>query len=162
MADPTNARQRTLNSFFDSPRFAIKALPEIPDEPVATAAPAAVAPAVVAAPPTLKLALEPAAKRTLTAFLEHGLLITVAADRPLADVDARLFEALADGTLRPLGAAFKVAPTPAGAHLRIDATRFARSRLRRAGTGSRSVQLQLTGTDRNGIVGKLRSSFHLR
>jgi hypothetical protein len=28
MPDPTGARMRTMNSFFDSPRFPIKALPE--------------------------------------------------------------------------------------------------------------------------------------
>jgi hypothetical protein len=28
MADPTGARMRTMNSFFDSPRFPIKALPD--------------------------------------------------------------------------------------------------------------------------------------
>ena len=42
---------RTLNSFFDSPRFTIKALPELPDEPVAAPAPAPVAAAPAAAAP---------------------------------------------------------------------------------------------------------------
>ena len=41
MADPTNARQRSINSFFDSPRFTIKELPAIPDEAAAAAGAAA-------------------------------------------------------------------------------------------------------------------------
>src|SRR3954464_13932741 len=105
MADPTNARMRTLNSFFESPRFAIKELPTIADDPVpATPQPALAAPA----PPKLTLALEPTATRTRTGFLDAGLLVKVTADRPLADLEVRLFEQLAGNRLRPLGAAFKV------------------------------------------------------
>jgi hypothetical protein len=166
MTDPTNARMRTLNSFFDSPRFALRPLPTIPDEPVVVPAPAPVvtAPApvpVAVAPPALTLALQPAAKRTLKAFLVVGLLVKVSASRPVVDVEARLFEVLAGGGLRPLGSAFRVEPGPDGATLRIEATRFARSTLKR-GKGTHSVQLEVTATGRDGVVGKSRSTFHLR
>jgi hypothetical protein len=166
MADPTNARMRTLNSFFDSPRFAIKALPEVPDEPVAAPAPAPVATAPPAAAPpavagpALKLALQPAAKRTLKAFLADGLLVKVTAGTALVDVEVRLFEVLSSGALRPLGSAFRTEPGPEGATLRVEATRFARSRLKR-GKGRRSVQLKVTGTGRDGLAGTATSSFHL-
>ena len=158
MADPTNARQRAINSFFDSPRFTIKELPAIPDEPLPLPAPppAAAAPAA----PTLTVSLEPAAKRTLKGFLGDGLLVKVAANRPLTDLEVRLFEVFSTGKLRPLGAAFKVEPNPAGASLRVEPTRFARTRLRTK--GARSVQLQVKGTDRAGIAGTATSSFHLR
>ena len=166
MADPTNARMRTLNSFFESPRFAIKALPEIPDEPASLPAPAPVAtvappsaPAVVG--PVLKLALQPAAKRTLNAFLAEGLLVKVTSNRPLVDVEARVFEVLSGGALRPLGSAFRAEPGPDGASLRIEATRFARSSLKR-GKGPRSVQVKVTGIGRDGVAGTATSSFHLR
>jgi hypothetical protein len=33
MADPTGARMRTMNAFFDSPRFPIKELPDDGDGP---------------------------------------------------------------------------------------------------------------------------------
>ena len=157
MADPTNARQRAINSFFDSPRFTIKELPAIPDEPL----PLPTAPPT-AAPlgPKLTVSLEPAAKRTLKGFLGDGLLVKVAANRPLTDLEVRLFEVLSTGKLRPLGAAFKVEPNPAGANLRVEPTRFARTRLRTKGI--RSVQLQIKGTDRAGIAGTATSSFHLR
>jgi hypothetical protein len=166
MTDPTNARMRTLNSFFDSPRFAIKALPAIADEPApeppSAPAPAATAPAPVAVtPPALTLALQPAAKRTLKAFLADGLLVKVTSSRPVVDVEARLFEVLAGGAVRPLGSAFRVEPGPDGATLRIEATRFARSRLKR-GKGGRGVQLAVTATGRDGVAGTARSAFHLR
>jgi hypothetical protein len=32
MADPTGARMRTMNAFFDSPRFPIKELPDDDDD----------------------------------------------------------------------------------------------------------------------------------
>src|SRR3954447_8903057 len=157
MADPTNARMRTLNSFFESPRFAIKELPTIADDPIpATPQPAVTAPT----PPTLTVGLEPAAKRTLKGFLDAGLLVKVTANRPLADLEVRLFEQLAGNKLRPLGAAFKVEPNPAGASLRVEPTRFARTRLR--SKGSRSVQLQVKGTDRAGLTKTAVTSFHLR
>ena len=178
MTDPTNARMRTLNSFFESPRFALKALPVVPDEPevtptptptatatpTVTPVPLAAAPApvtVAAAPPALTLALQPAAKRTLKAFLAEGLLVKVSASRPVVDVEARLFEVLAGGALRPLGSAFRVEPGPEGATLRIEATRFARSTLKR-GKGTRTLQLEATATGRDGVVGKSRSTLHLR
>jgi hypothetical protein len=164
MTDPTNARMRTLNSFFESPRFALRPLPTIPDEPVVVPAPAPVvtAPAPVAvAPPALTLALQPAAKRTLKAFLSDGLLVQVTASRAVVDVEARLFEVLAGGGLRPLGSAFRVEPGPDGANLRIEATRFARSSLKR-GKGARAVQLEAMATGRDGLVGRSRTTFHLR
>jgi hypothetical protein len=168
MTDPTNARMRTLNSFFESPRFALKALPVVPDEPEPTPTPtpatlaATPAPVAVAvAPPALTLALQPAAKRTLKSFLADGLLVKVSASRPVVDVEARLFEVLAGGGLRPLGSAFRVEPGPDGASLRIEATRFARSALKR-GKGTRTLQLEATATGRDGVVGKSRSTFHLR
>ncbi len=161
MADPTNARQRSINSFFDSPRFTIKELPAIPDEAVPLPAPPPAAPpAAAVAAPTLTLSLQPAAKRTLKGFLSDGLLVKVAANRPLTDLEVRLFEVLPTGKLRPLGSAFKVEPTPAGASMRVQPTRFARTRLRTKGV--RSVQLQIKGTDRAGITGTATSSFHLR
>ena len=161
VADPTNARQRTLNSFFDSPRFPIKELPFVADEPVPHGAPPPAAPAPPApAGPVLTVALEPAAKRTLRAFLDTGLAVKVSANRPLVDLELRLFEVLGGGKLRPLGAAFKVDPDPGGANLRIEPTRFARTRLRTK--GARSVQLQAKGTDRTGLTGTMKSSFHLR
>jgi hypothetical protein len=179
MADPTNARQRTLNAFYEAPRFTVKALPVVPDpgepEPEPTATPVPVAatpvgtpgptapavPAATPAPPVLVLALQSAAKRTLKGFLADGLLVKVTADRPLADVEARLFEVLEAGKLRPLGSAFRVEPGPEGAALRIEATRFARSRLAR-GRGRRSVQLRVSGVGRDGLAGTARSSFELR
>jgi hypothetical protein len=160
MADPTNARQRAINSFFDSPRFAIKELPAIPDEALPLPAPPTVPAAIAPLAPKLTVSLEPAAKRTLKGFLGDGLLVKVAANRPLADLEVRLFEVLSTGKLRPLGSAFKVEPAPAGASLRVVPTRFARTRLRTK--GARSVQLQVTGTDRAGIAGTVKSSFHLR
>ena len=161
MADPTTARQRAINSFFDSPRFVIKELPAIPDEAVLLPAPPPAAPAAAApAGPTLTVSLEPAAKRTLKGFLGDGLLVKVAANRPLADLEVRLFEVLSTGKLRPLGSAFKIEPAPAGASLRVVPTRFARTRLRTK--GARSVQLQVTGTDRAGLRKTATSSFHLR
>ena len=45
-------------------------------------------------------------------------------------------------------------------NLRIEPTRFARTRLRTK--GARSVQLQAKGTDRTGLTGTMKSSFHLR
>jgi hypothetical protein len=167
MADPTNARMRTLNSFFDSPRFTIRELPAIGDEPVTEHAPAPVATAppvtapLAAVPPVLTVALQPAAKRTLKAFLADGLLVKVTSNRPLVDVEARIFEVLSTGALRPLGSAFRAEPGPDGASLRIEATRFARSRLKR-GKGGRSVQLKVTGVGRDGLAGTASSSFHLR
>ena len=95
MADPTNARQRSINSFFDSPRFAIKELPAIPDEALPLPAPPPTVPA--AAGPALTVSLEPAAKRTLKGFLGDGLLVKVAANRPLTDLEVRLFEVLSSG-----------------------------------------------------------------
>ena len=158
MADPTNARMRTLNSFFESPRFAIKELPAIQDDPVVVSpAPAPAAPPAVAAP-VLTVSLEPAAKRTVKAFLDTGLVVRVATNRPLTDLEARLFEVLAGGKLRPLGSAFKV--ETAGATLRVEPTRFARTRLRKK--GARPVQLQVRGMDRAGVVGTTKTSFHLR
>ena len=160
MADPTNARMRTLNSFFDSPRFAIKELPAIADDPL-PAAPQPAAPSLTApVPPALTVALEPAAKRTVRGFLDAGLLVKVSANRPLADLEVRLFEQLAGNKLRPLGAAFKVEPDPAGASLRIEPTRFARTRLRTK--GRRPVKLQVKGTDRAGLTATTTSTFHLR
>ncbi len=157
MADPTNARQRAINSFFDSPRFTIKELPAIPDEVLPLPAPPAVAAPLA---PKLTVSLEPAAKRTLKGFLGDGLLVKVAANRPLTDLEVRLFEVLSTGKLRPLGAAFKLEPNPAGANVRVEPTRFARTRLR--AKGARSVQLQVKGTDRAGVTGTATSSFHLR
>src|SRR3954451_16815468 len=109
MADPTNARMRTLNSFFESPRFAIKELPTIADDPIpATPQPAVTAPT----PPTLTVGLEPAAKRTLKGFLDAGLLVKVTANRPLADLEVRLFEQLAGNKLRPPRPRFKREANP--------------------------------------------------
>ena len=124
MADPTNARQRTLNSFFDRRASRSRSCRRSPTRRCRAAPPPA---AAHAPPPTLTVALEPAAKRTLKAFLADGLLVKVAADRPLADVELRLFEVLAGGRLRPLGSAFKAEPTPKGANLRVEPTRFART-----------------------------------
>jgi hypothetical protein len=158
MADPTNARMRALNSFFDAPRFPIKTLSGIPEPVPAPAAPPAAAPAAIA--PALTLGLAPRAKRTVRGFLSDGLLVKVTASRPIVDVEARLFEVLSTG-LRPLGASFRVEPGPRGASLRVEPTRFARSKLARA-KGAHQVQLVVTAIGRDGAVGSQRSVFELR
>jgi len=170
MADPTGARQRTINSFFDSPRFPIKALPAIAVEevvtppappPAPTSADAPSKPAATAAQPgapKLTLAIPAYSRRSIHRFIETGLVFEVTADRAVADVDLRLFEVLAGG-LRPMGSAFRVAPGPGGAKLRVEATRFARGKL--GSGGRRTLRAVARATGRDGTVGTASATFHV-
>jgi hypothetical protein len=174
MADPTGARQRTINSFFDSPRFPIKLLPVIPvtagppppppPPPPPAAAPAGAAapppppPPKPAAPPKLTLYLPASGSRSVRRFLDAGLNFKVTANQPLGDADVRLFEVV--GTqLRPMGSAFRVAPGPEGATVRVEATRFARSKLH--GSGARTFRAIARGTGRDGQVGTTSATFRV-
>jgi hypothetical protein len=169
MADPTGARQRTINSFFDSPRFPIKALPVIavegavtpppPPPPAATnGAPPPPATATALGAPKLTLAIPVYKQRSLNRFLESGLTFRVTASRPVEDVDVRLFEVLGTG-LRPMGSSFRVGPAPAGAKLTVEATRFARGKLRSRGKRTFRVIARATGHD--GTIGTTSSTFHV-
>ena len=170
MADPTGARQRTINSFFDSPRFPIKALPPIAEEVAVTPPPPPPRPAAAdgsskppppAAPgvPKLTLAIPVYSQRSLHRFVEQGLVFEVRSDRAVADVDVRLFEVLASGQLRPMGSAFRVSPGPAGARLRVEATRFARGKL--GSGGRRTLRAVARATSGDGKVGSASATFHV-
>lgn len=167
MADPTGARQRTINSFFDSPRFPIKALPVIAVQdapppppplppPAATGGPPPTS-AAAAAAPKLTLAIPIYSQRSIARFLASGLAFRVTASRPIEDVDVRLFEVLGTG-LRPMGSAFRVGPGPAGAKLTVEATRFARGKLRSG--GRRTFRVIARATGRDGAIGTTSSTFH--
>jgi hypothetical protein len=171
MPDPTGARQRTINSFFDSPRFPIKALPVIaeaaagapPPPPVAPAStngtsPPPAATATAPGAPKLTLAIPVYKQRSLNRFLETGLTFRVTASRPVDDVDVRLFEVLGTG-LRPMGSAFRVGPGPAGAKLTVEATRFARGKL--SSRGRRTFRVVARATGRDGTVGLTSATFHV-
>jgi hypothetical protein len=172
MADPTGARQRTINSFFDSPRFPIKALPAIAEEvvtppppppppPAAAGAPATPPPAAAAGPgaPKLTLYLPSSGSRTIHRFVEHGLNFRVTANRPVQDVDVRLFEVV--GTfLRPMGSAFRLAPGPNGAKLSVESTSYSRSKLRSGGTRTFRVVARATGRD--GAIGTTSATFRVQ
>jgi hypothetical protein len=173
MADPTGARQRTINSFFDSPRVPIKALPLIEEEVVVTpppppppAAPATAdasskpaASTAAPAAPRLTLAIPVYSQRSIHRFVEQGLVFEVRSDREVADVDVRLFEVLASGQQRPMGSAFRVAPGPAGAKLRVEPTRFARDKL--GAGGRRTLRAVARATGRDGAVGTASATFHV-
>ncbi|MDX6688838.1 MAG: hypothetical protein QOG15_295 [Solirubrobacteraceae bacterium] len=171
MADPTGARQRTINSFFDSPRFPIKALPVIvtagtpppPPPPPPPAAANGTSPppqsnGTVLGAPKLMLAIPVYSQRSINRFLERGLTFQVTATRPVADVDVRLFEVLGTG-LRPMGSAFRVAPGPAGAKLTVEATRFARGKL--SSRGRRTFRAIARATGRDGAIATTSSTFHV-
>jgi hypothetical protein len=158
MADPTGAQMRTINSFWDSPRYAIVELP--PLAPDAIPAPAAPTPQEAAkpVPPKVSLFLPTEKGRRTKAFLEQGLTFKVTADKPATDVEVRLFELLPAG-LRPLGAAFRVEPGPSGAHLKLEPTAFARGKLK--ARGKRKVRALATVTGRDGLVGRTEADFTL-
>ncbi len=172
MADPTGARQRTINSFFDSPRFPITSLPaiaaEVPVAPPPPPPPAAGAPAAAGAPPPppaaapgapkLTLAIPVYSQRSIKRFLAAGLTFRVTASRPVADVDVRLFEVLGGG-LRPMGSAFRVAPGPAGAKLTVEATRFARGKL--SSGGRRTFRVVARATTAGGTSATTSATFHV-
>jgi hypothetical protein len=170
MADPTGARQRTINSFFDSPRFPIKALPVIAEEQApgltATAPPPAPPPPAAGTPttssaapsrPVLTLALPVASQRTVRRFLDEGLLFAVGADRDVSDIDVRLFE-IVGKHLRPMGSAFRLEP-PDPARLKVEATRFARSKL--GSRGRRTFRVVARATSRDGAVGTTSATFRV-
>jgi hypothetical protein len=160
MADPTGAQMRTINSFWDAPRYAIIELPPLPDAPAATPVPApAPQSAPLPVPPKLSLFLPATKSRRVKAFMEHGLAFKVTTDKPATDVEVRLFEVLHTG-LRPLGAAFRVEPGPGGALLKLEPTAFARGKLK--GRGKRTVRAQATATGRDGLVGRTQADFTLR
>jgi hypothetical protein len=172
MADPTGARQRTINSFFDSPRFPIKSLPAIvtdgapappppPPAPAASNGATATSPATATAQavaPKLTLAIPVYGQRSLSRFLASGFMFRVTAGTPIDDVDVRLFEVLASG-LRPMGSAFRVGPGPAGAKLTVEATRFARGKL--GSGGKRTFRVVARATGRDGAIGTTSSTFHV-
>jgi hypothetical protein len=169
VADPTGARMRTINAFFDSPRFPVKVLPPHPEDadgPVASPSPSPVpaapgSPAAVPTPAGPKVTLRlPAAKfRTRKALLASGLSFMVTTDKAVSDVEVRLYEVLATG-LRPLGVAFRSEPAAAGATLRVEVTSFGRSKLK-AG-GRRKLRAVVMATGRDGTIGRAQVSFDVR
>lgn len=165
MADPTGARMRTINAFFDSPRFPVKALPPHPEDadgPVASPAPVASgSPAAAPTPAGPKVTLRlPAAKfRTRKALLASGLPFMVTTDKAVSDVEVRLYEVLATG-LRPLGVAFRSEPAAAGATLRVELTAFGRTKLKTA--GRRKLRAVVMATGRDGTTGRAQVSFDVR
>ena len=175
MADPTGARMRTINAFFDSPRFPVKALPPYPgdaDGPVASPAPAPAPPAPSSPPPTAPpptapaptgpkvTLLLPAAKfRTRRSLLASGLPFKVVTDKAVSDVEVRLYEVLASG-LRPLGVAFRSEPAAAGATVRVELTSFARTKFK--AVGRRKLRAVATATGRDGTTGRVQVSFDVR
>ena len=167
MADPTGARMRTINAFFDSPRFPVKALPPHPEDadgPVASPSPApaaSISPAAVPTPAGPKVTLRlPAAKfRTRKALLASGLPFMVTTDKAVSDVEVRLYEVLATG-LRPLGVAFRSEPAAAGATLRVELTAFGRTKLKTA--GRRKLRAVVMATGRDGTTGRAQVSFDVR
>jgi hypothetical protein len=161
MTDPTGARMRMINSFWDSPRYPIVDLPPFPSEPAAVATPTptpAAGAGPAPAPPKVNLFVPASKGRKVKAFLEDGLPFKVTTDKPATDVEVRLFELLPEG-LRPLGVAFRVDPGPDGAHFTLPATRFAKVKLKTH--GKRKVRAIATATGRDGTVGKAQADFTL-
>jgi hypothetical protein len=165
VTDPTGARMRTINAFFDSPRFPIKTAP-FPTEPAAVVpeptptpttpdvgAPAP-GPAAPPLPPTLQIFLPKT--RSTKRFLTTGLAFKVTASKAVSDVEVRLFQVLPGGGLRALGGAFRQDPGPAPT-LVVHASDFARVKLK--SRAKRHLQVVAIAVGRDGTVGRATASL---
>jgi hypothetical protein len=163
MPDPTNARLRDFDIPVVMPRFDFITLPAAPATTASCATPPATALTLAASAgvpaPVVKLGLPASGKRKSAYLREHGLPFSVAADKPIADVEVRLVELLDGGRLRPLGVKVVLEPVKGAVHAVVLPTPFAAKTL--TARGRRSVRAIAIVTAWDGSAGQTHADFTL-